>query len=104
MRLGKQGQLLVVAKTDSSGRFQMQNIPGGVYQLRPEAAGGAFRLWAPRTAPPAAVRAVMLVSGNEVVARLQPPGCWVSLPTRGPRRHHRRRNRPALALDDDDAS
>ena len=41
-------------------------MSGGVYDLRRQHSSGVYRLWAPRTAPPAAEKGVLLVTGDGV--------------------------------------
>jgi hypothetical protein len=48
--------------TAANGHFVVQNLRGGVYQVATVQGDGTFRLWAPRTAPPAAgKRAIVYV-------------------------------------------
>jgi len=64
-----------VARTesDSTGKFSVSGLKGGVYRVASANNQGVYRLWSPRTAPPAAQRGMMLVSGNEI-ARGQSAG------------------------------
>ena len=55
-------ELVGYAKTDITGRFVVRNLQPGVYQIQSAAGIKSVRLWAPRTAPPAAQQAVLLVS------------------------------------------
>lgn len=50
--------------TGPDGYFAITGLRGGMYQI--EAAGGhaTWRVWAPRTAPPQARRAAMIVAGG----------------------------------------
>ena len=68
------GKTVAVARTDRAGRFLLADLSGGVYELRAPAASGVYRLWAPRTAPPAAQDGVLLVSSNDVVRGFGGPG------------------------------
>jgi hypothetical protein len=61
------GKAISVAKTDEAGRFTMASLPGGVYELQTASNSEVCRLWAPRTAPPAAQDRVLLVSNSNVV-------------------------------------
>ena len=63
----QEGNAVAVARTDQAGRFMLANLSGGVYELRTQTASGVYRLWAPRTAPPAAQDGVLMVSGENVV-------------------------------------
>jgi hypothetical protein len=53
--------------TDAAGQFSVPGLTGGVYQVETLKGGGVFRLWAPRTAPPAAFESAMIVQGDQVV-------------------------------------
>lgn len=61
------GKPLTVTETDSAGRFVLAGLEPGVYELHLAQGGGAYRVWAPRTAPPAAEQAVLLVQDSRVV-------------------------------------
>ena len=63
-------QVVRNAKTDLTGRFIMRGLKPGAYQIQSEVASKSVRLWAPRTAPPVAQQAVLLVTGSET-ARAQ---------------------------------
>lgn len=52
---------------DADGRFSFANLKGGVYELATPAGREVYRLWSPRTAPPAARQAVLVVMGSEAV-------------------------------------
>ncbi|MCG8450893.1 MAG: carboxypeptidase-like regulatory domain-containing protein [Pirellulales bacterium] len=62
--------------TDQAGRFAVANLKGGVYELTTAGHVGVYRLWAPRTAPPASQQGLMLVSQPDLV-RAQNCGCCV---------------------------
>jgi hypothetical protein len=63
--LQSQDRNVVQTTTDANGRFVVQDLRGGVYQVATAQSNGTFRLWAPRTAPPAAGnRAVVYVQNN----------------------------------------
>lgn len=64
------GKPVTVAETDKDGRFVLTGLQPGVYELHLAAGGGAYRVWAPRTAPPAAEQSVLLVQDNRVVRGL----------------------------------
>lgn len=57
---------IAVTETTPEGHFTMSGVRPGIYQIETERGGGAYRLWAPRTAPPSANRGVLLVTGEEV--------------------------------------
>lgn len=65
--VAQKGKVVVVAMTDKQGRFSIRGIRGGVYQIESEHANGVYRLWAPKTAPPAAKSAVLMVVDDSVV-------------------------------------
>ncbi|MHB8974595.1 MAG: hypothetical protein ACYC3X_16825 [Pirellulaceae bacterium] len=67
------GQALAVAQTDPAGRFQLVRMTAGVYELQTAGSSDVYRLWAPRTAPPAAQDSVLLVAGEQVVVRQNNP-------------------------------
>ena len=51
--------------TDANGQFIVQDLRGGVYHVATVQKNETFRLWAPRTAPPAAKsRAIVYVQNN----------------------------------------
>jgi hypothetical protein len=58
-----------IARTtsDREGRFEVTGLTGGVYQIRAANGTRFCRLWAPRTAPPAATDGVLVVSNSEVI-------------------------------------
>ncbi len=77
----QQGTEVRTAITDASGRFAVNGLNGGTYQLLVADGGGTFRLWATDTAPPAA-QAGALVVGNGPVVRgeLAPPMMFLTNP------------------------
>ncbi|HLA85726.1 MAG TPA: carboxypeptidase-like regulatory domain-containing protein [Thermoguttaceae bacterium] len=58
---------VVALKTDKQGVFAAKDVPPGVYRLASNDTQGVYRLWAPKTAPPAAQQGALLVQGNGVV-------------------------------------
>lgn len=63
-----QGKEVVArAKTNQTGEFAVQGLKGGVYIVSTDGAAGVVRTWAPHTAPPSAVKSVLLVPGDETV-------------------------------------
>ena len=66
----KEGKLLATAMTDTHGEFAVAGVSPGVYQIESPEAGGVYRVWAQRTAPPAAKHGVLMV-GDKSVARAQ---------------------------------
>ena len=65
--VAQNGKVVVVAKTDERGRFTIRGMRGGAYQIESANANGVYRLWAPKTAPPAAKSGVLLVADDSVV-------------------------------------
>lgn len=67
VRIGNKDIQFAMVETDVNGEFTVQGLSGGVYQIETLQGGGVYRLWAPRTAPPAALKSVMIVQGDQVV-------------------------------------
>lgn len=65
--VSRQGQVVARTETDASGRFAVQGLTGGVYEVQTPVGSGVYRLWAPRTAPPAAHSMAMVTSDQSVV-------------------------------------
>jgi len=65
--VAQNGKIVVVAKTDKQGRFNIRAMRGGVYQIESEHGHGVYRLWAPQTAPPAAKPGVLMVTDDSIV-------------------------------------
>ena len=63
-------------QSDRSGRFKVDGLRGGVYEVASVGQKKVYRLWAPQTAPPAAQQGLMLVANNDFV-RGQGCGCGV---------------------------
>ncbi len=61
------GKEVARATTDKDGKFRVMGLKGGVHQVVAVGRQDVYRLWAPRTAPPAARRGLMLVSSTDVV-------------------------------------
>jgi Carboxypeptidase regulatory-like domain len=61
----KQGKTEVgQSVTDSEGRFAVENLKSGVYQVSCGATEGTYRLWSQQSAPPAAKTQGLLVLGE----------------------------------------
>jgi hypothetical protein len=60
-------EVVAVAKTDALGRFAIGDLRSGVYEVETVHGSQVYRLWAPRTAPPAAQQRILVVTGNEIV-------------------------------------
>ena len=76
------GKPLTVTETDSEGRFVLTGLEPGIYELHLAEGGGAYRAWAPRTAPPAAEQGVLLVQDGRVVRGMHQGGGfgWLANP------------------------
>ena len=64
IKVGVTTEQPVGAQTDSQGRFQLQGLSAGVYQVATSEGGMLCRLWAPNAAPPSAVPAALVVQGQ----------------------------------------
>jgi hypothetical protein len=69
--LAYRGQDIARTATDTQGRFALVGLRGGVYQFNTPGSTRSVRLWAPRTAPPAAQQVVTLVVQPQPVVRGQ---------------------------------
>lgn len=65
------GQAIARTATDTQGRFALIGLRGGVYQISTPGTIRSVRLWAPRTAPPAAEQGITLVAQPQPVLRGQ---------------------------------
>jgi hypothetical protein len=74
--LRRGGEVLASTKTGRSGEFAFRDVSAGVVELQTPSSQGIYRLWAPRTAPPAAEAGILLVDGQEVV-RGQQNHAWL---------------------------
>jgi len=61
------GRELIRVATNDKGEFTVAGLKGGVYQVAAPGHQGVYRLWAPRTAPPAASNGLMAVAGNQAI-------------------------------------
>jgi hypothetical protein len=60
-----QDREMVQTTTTANGQFVVRDLRGGVYQVATAQGDSTFRLWAPRTAPPAAQnRAIVYVQNG----------------------------------------
>ena len=64
--LDHKGQLASV-HTDGNGHFAVEGLAAGVYQLVAAEGRAFFRVWSPKTTPPGARNAVLLVAGVDLV-------------------------------------
>jgi hypothetical protein len=53
-------------QTDASGRFVLEGMSGGLYQIATTDAVIACRCWSDNAAPPASIREVLIVSGDGI--------------------------------------
>ncbi len=65
--LRQEGQEVANTTTDEQGRFGVQGLRGGQYQVVTENGSVVYRLWAPQTAPPAANSSALIVTGTEIM-------------------------------------
>lgn len=62
-----QGRVVATALTGEDGRFTIAGVKAGVYQVATDKGVTVCRLWAPGTAPPAAISDALVVNGDTVV-------------------------------------
>jgi hypothetical protein len=62
-----QGRAVASTQTSEDGRFAIAGVKAGVYEVATSNGVTVCRLWAPRTAPPAAQADALVVHGNTVV-------------------------------------
>lgn len=62
----QKAKIVAIAQTDKQGRFVVRGVRAGVYQVQVEQTASVYRLWAERTAPPAARPGALLVSDSSV--------------------------------------
>ena len=53
--------------TDKNGDFSVKNMKGGTYVVSTQNVSGVVRAWAPQTAPPSAVKGILLVPNSQAV-------------------------------------
>ncbi|MEQ8211468.1 MAG: carboxypeptidase-like regulatory domain-containing protein [Lacipirellulaceae bacterium] len=63
----KNGREIIRVATNAKGEFTVAHLKGGVYQVAAPGHQGSYRLWAPKTAPPAASTGLMAVAGDQAV-------------------------------------
>ena len=75
------GREVARATSDKTGYFSLAVPRGGVYEVQAGSQITLYRLWAARTAPPAAVEAALIVVGEEVLrAQIMPLKYWLDDP------------------------
>ena len=62
-----QGRAVASTQTGADGRFAIAGVKAGVYEVATSNGVTVCRLWAPRTAPPAAQSDALVVHGDTVV-------------------------------------
>ena len=62
------------AQTDTAGRFNVDRLAGGMYEVHCDGGVSVSRLWAPHTAPPAAKQILLITCGDGVVRAQTPYG------------------------------
>jgi hypothetical protein len=65
--LVQDSKVVAATQTQADGRFAMQGVKAGVYQLGTANGVSVVRLWAPRMAPPAAQPQALVIDGDTVV-------------------------------------
>jgi hypothetical protein len=60
-------QQVASTQTDAQGRFAVNSLRGGVYQITASGGQGMYRVWAANTAPPVAQPGAMVVAGQDLV-------------------------------------
>lgn len=79
--IGQLNQQATFVSTDKEGRFMMQGLSAGVYQVQTSQGSGTYRVWAPRTAPPSAQAGVLLISDGQVARAMSGHGAhWLANP------------------------
>lgn len=58
-------QPVAAVVTDAQGRFAVRGLRAGMYTMETTRGSGNYRLWAPRTAPPSAEFAALLVTADQ---------------------------------------
>ena len=77
--LSSGNHILATSKTDQDGRFVFVGLTTGIYEVAVPGGGGVYRVWAPKTAPPAAQPVVRIISQTDVV-RGQAAGSLLTSP------------------------
>jgi len=65
--LVQDSKLVAETRANPDGEFSIAGLRGGVYELRTDKTSRMVRLWSPRSAPPSAVDAAILIDGDEVI-------------------------------------
>jgi len=62
--LRAQDREVATTTTKADGRFEVQGLRGGVYQVAAGQGNGIYRFWSPGTAPPAAQKGAIIYTQN----------------------------------------
>lgn len=68
------GKEVVRVTSDETGKFEAKGLKGGVYHVASTGHQGVYRMWAPKTAPPAAAKGLSIVAQPEVIRAQFGPG------------------------------
>ena len=68
------GGEVVQSLTDREGRFSIENLKGGMFQISAGSASVLCRCWTANTAPPSAIRQLLLVSDDSISRGQRPIG------------------------------
>ncbi len=66
----KDGQEIARTATDDLGKYEVQGLRPGVYQVVTTEGGAAYRLWTANTAPPAAQPGALMITGQPTRGQL----------------------------------
>ena len=67
VQIAKTGEKPALARTDAAGYFAVDNLQADVYVASAPGTARMVRVWAPRTAPPAASEGLLLVQPENTV-------------------------------------
>ena len=76
--LGQRGKELARTTSNAQGEFEFHGLRSGMFHVSAGAAGGMYRVWSQKTAPPKAKSGVLIVDKDEVV-RAQIGDWWNNL-------------------------
>jgi hypothetical protein len=67
VKLGSSDGEIARKTTGAEGQFEFAGLAGGIYRVETPGAASVYRVWAPKTAPPSASPAALVVQGNQAV-------------------------------------
>ena len=67
VRIARQGEEVARTETDQHGRFAVQGLNGGLYEVQTPIGTNVYRAWTPGTAPPSAVTEAMVVPDENLI-------------------------------------